>query len=141
MAPAVEINYWAVLAAAAANMVIGFLWYGPVFGKEWMRLSGISNASKKEQAQMKEKGKKSMGIAVVTSLIMAYVLAHFAVYVQAANAMDGIVLAFWLWIGFFATTQLGIVLWENKPLKLYILNTLNSLVSLAVMAAIIASWP
>lgn len=141
MAPLVDINYWAVLAAAAANMAVGFLWYGPLFGKQWMRLTGIDKLSKKESDQMKEKGKKSMGIAAITSLIMAYVLAHFIDYVQAITIMDGIVLAFWLWIGFFVTTQLGMVLWENKPFKLYILNTLHYLVTLSVMASILAVWP
>ena len=32
------VNWWAVLAATAINMLVGFLWYGPVFGKLWLRL-------------------------------------------------------------------------------------------------------
>ncbi|MBI2657962.1 DUF1761 domain-containing protein [Candidatus Woesearchaeota archaeon] len=140
MAPPVDINYWAVLVAAAAAMAVGFLWYGPLFGKQWMKLTGIDKLSKKEVAQMKEKGKKSMGVTFITSLVMSYILAHFVDYVQAGTIMDGIILAFWLWIGFFATTQLGVVLWENKPLKLYLMNTSHYLVSLAVMASILAVW-
>ncbi|HLD39833.1 MAG TPA: DUF1761 family protein, partial [Candidatus Nanoarchaeia archaeon] len=33
-------NYLAVLVAAIAAYVVGFLWYGPVFGKKWMALMG-----------------------------------------------------------------------------------------------------
>ena len=33
-------NWIAIIVATAAAMVIGFLWYGPVFGKAWMALSG-----------------------------------------------------------------------------------------------------
>ena len=33
-------NWVAIVVATAAAMVIGFLWYGPVFGKTWMALSG-----------------------------------------------------------------------------------------------------
>ena len=33
-------NWIAIVVATAAAMVIGFLWYGPVFGKAWMALSG-----------------------------------------------------------------------------------------------------
>ena len=54
---------------------------------------------------------------------------------------DAVLLAFWLWLGFFATTQLGMVMWEGKPVKLYIINTLHHLVSLVVMSAILAVWP
>ena len=36
----IPINYLAVLAAAVSNMVLGFLWYGPLFGKTWSKLMG-----------------------------------------------------------------------------------------------------
>ncbi|MBI3341870.1 DUF1761 domain-containing protein, partial [Candidatus Curtissbacteria bacterium] len=35
-----QINYMAVVAAAVVNMVLGFLWYGPLFGKPWMKMMG-----------------------------------------------------------------------------------------------------
>ena len=138
MIPIVNINYWAVLVAAIAGMVTGFLWYGPLFGRMWM---GMMNFDKKKMNEAKKKGMgKTYVLAFVTSLIMSYVLAHFINYVQATTIFDGVVLGFWLWIGFFATTQLGMVLWEGKPVKLYVLNTLHHLVSLAVMASILAVW-
>ena len=134
----VSINYLAVLAAAVASMVIGFLWYGPLFGRQYMALM---NFDKKKMQEMKKKGMgKTYALAFLTSLIMGYVLAHFVNYVQASTIADGAVLGFWIWIGFFATTQLGVVLWEGKPVKLYAIKTLNELVTLAVMAAILAVW-
>ena len=36
------INLAAVLAAALAAFVLGFLWHGPLFGKLWMRLMGFT---------------------------------------------------------------------------------------------------
>ncbi len=38
----VPINYLAVVVAAIANMVLGFLWYGSLFGKQWIKLSGFT---------------------------------------------------------------------------------------------------
>ena len=41
------INYWAVLVAAVAYMILGAIWYSPIlFGSAWMRLIGKT----KEQA-------------------------------------------------------------------------------------------
>ena len=138
MIPIVNVNYLAVLVAAIASMVVGFLWYGPLFGKMWM---GLMNFDKKKMNEAKKKGMgKTYVLAFVTSLIMSYVLAHFVNYVQAKTIADGVVLAFWLWLGFFATTQLGMVLWEGKPVKLYLINTLHYLVTLGVMSAILAVW-
>ena len=134
----VDVNYLAVLAAAIASMIVGFIWYGPLFGKMWMQ------SMKMDNKKMQEAKKKGMGktyiLAFLTTLIMSYVLAHFVDYVEAKTVMDGVILGFWLWIGFLATTQIGSVLWEGKPVKLYLINTLHYLVALAVMAAILAVW-
>ena len=138
MMAAVSINYWAVLAATVAAIVVGFLWYGPLFGKTWMRLMGMGK--KKMDKNMKKEMMKSYIILVITTLITSYVLAHFVKYLGTTLA-DALQTAFWIWLGFIATIQIGIVLWDGKPWKLYILNAAHQLVSLAVMASILALWP
>jgi hypothetical protein len=45
--PEITINYAAVLLAAVANMVVGMLWYGPLFGKQWQALMGFNADSMK----------------------------------------------------------------------------------------------
>ena len=138
MIPQISINYWAVLAAAVANMVLGFLWYGPLFGAQWMKLTNIDK-SKIDDA--KKKGmSKIYALAFLTSIVMSFILAYFLRYVQAGTILEGIILAFLLWIGFFATTQLGSVLWEGKSAKLYFLNTLYYLASLCIMSIILTLW-
>ena len=37
MQPEIHINYLAVVAAMLAQMFLGFLWYGPLFGKPWAK--------------------------------------------------------------------------------------------------------
>ena len=135
----ISINYWAVLAAAVANMVLGFLWYGPLFGAQWMKLTNIDK-SKIDDA--KKKGmSKIYALAFLTSIVMSFILEYFILgYAQAGTILEGIVLAFLLWIGFFATTQLGSVLWEGKSAKLYFLNTLYYLASLCIMSIILTLW-
>ena len=137
MAPPVDINYLAVLVAAIAAMAIGFLWYGPLFGKEWKKLMGFTDKSMKE---MKMTPMQAMIGGFITTLIMSYILAHFIDYAQSATFMDGAVAGTWIWLGFIATVQLGIVLWEGKPVKLYVINTLHYLVALIVMGGILAIW-
>ncbi len=137
MAP-VAVNYLAVLVAALASMVIGFLWYSPVlFGKPWTKLMGWS------EKQMKEKSSQ-MGpaylIMLVSSLVMAYVLAHLVSYLGVKVWQDALMLAFWTWLGFIATTGLSSVLWEGKPVKLYLINVGYSLADLIAMAMILTYW-
>lgn len=133
------INLWAVLSAAVVSMLIGALWYSPVlFGNAWIKLSGIS---KEDIEKTKEKGFGKTYLAAFGGvLITSYVMAHIIDYVQAATFLQGAETGFWLWLGFVAPVLLGIVLWEGKPVKLYLINAAQYLVSLTVMGGILAVW-
>jgi sterol desaturase/sphingolipid hydroxylase (fatty acid hydroxylase superfamily) len=133
----VGVNYVAVIVAAVVSMVIGFFWYSEsLFGKHWMKYMKFT---KKDVNKAKEKGMgKTMLTMFITTLIMAYILAHFIKILGIDTMSGGVQVAFWIWLGFLATTQLGAVLWENKPLGLYYINTGHSLVSMVIMGAILA---
>lgn len=36
------LNWWAILVATLSSFVLGGLWYGPLFGKRWLRALGKS---------------------------------------------------------------------------------------------------
>ncbi len=138
----VPINYLAVLGATVVSMAIGFLWYGPLFGKKWMALSG------KGQADMEIAKARGMGklyaLASLGSLVMSYVLAHSLVfasaYLNVGGVSAGFMAGFWNWLGFIAPVTLGSVLWEGKSWQLWILNNAYYLVSLSLMGILLAVW-
>src|SRR3989304_5313099 len=109
------INYLAVLVAAIASMVLGMLWYGPVFGKLWMKLSGITPQSMKK---MKLTPKAAMTLGFIGTLVTAYVLSHFVDLLSVTTWSGAAQFAFWAWLGLVAPVQLGAYLWEGKPFKL-----------------------
>jgi hypothetical protein len=47
---------------------------------------------------------------------------------------------FAMWLGFVTTVQLTTKLFENKPTKLYLINTGYQLVCYLAMGAILARW-
>lgn len=133
------VNYFAVLVAAVANMAIGALWYSPLlFGKLWMTFSGLSEG---RLAELKARGMGRLyGVNSIAALVMAFVLAHFVEIWGVFDMAGAAELAFWTWLGFIATIMLGSVLWEGKPILLYIINISYYLVSLFVMTGILAWW-
>ena len=137
--PSVDINLVAVVVTAIVAMVIGALWYSPLlFCKSWMRYSGIS---KKDLEKTKKKGMhKQYVLGFITTLIMTYVLAYFLEILNVTTARGGMQIAFWIWIGFFATTEFGTVLWEGKSIQVYYINVARYLVSLLIMGSILAVW-
>ena len=131
------INYLAVLVAAIASMALGMLWYGPLFGKLWMKLSGITPQSMKK---MKLTPKAAMTMGFIGTLVTAYVLSHFVDLLGVTTWSGAAQFAFWAWLGLVAPVQLGAYLWEGKPFKLFMLNTAYNLVVLIVMTGIVAVW-
>ncbi len=139
----VPVNYLAVLVAAIVSMVLGFLWYGPIFGKQWIYMMGWN------EADCKGKQKQGMGVQtyvlmIVGSLVMAYVLAHSVIigntYFQATGVHGGLMAGFWNWLGFVAPVMLGRVLWEGQSWKLWVLNNGYYLLSLLLMGALLSVW-
>ncbi len=128
-------SYLAVIVAAVAQYIIGFLWYGPLFGKTWMSLMGINPQSIKREGMG-----KTLVWTFVGSLVTAGVLRKFATMVGALTVGAGIALGAMAWFGFIATVTLASVLYEKRSVNLYILNNAYQLVSLVIMGAIVAAW-
>lgn len=136
----IDINLVAVLVAAAANFVIGFLWYSPLlFEKVWMKEMKVT---KEDIEKAKKKGMaKEIVAGLVIAFILAYVLAHFIALGAMAAAGSAFLLALWIWLGFFAVPTFDSVLWEGKSAKLWALGAGYRLAGLLTMTAIISLWP
>lgn len=61
------INWLAVLAASLVGFGVGFLWYGPLFGKVWMAESGMT-----EEKVAEGNMAKIFGLSLVFQVIMAF---------------------------------------------------------------------
>ena len=133
------VNFLAVGGAAIASIVLGFIWYGPLFGKQWMSIMGLKPS---DMEKMKTGVQTSYVGGLVSSLVMSYVL---ALLIEGMNTSafygNAYGLALAIWLGFVATVTLGGVLWENKPWHWWLLNNGYQLLSLLLMAGILVSFP
>jgi hypothetical protein len=125
----------AILGAALASIVIGFIWYHPrVFGGMWMRLSGIT-------PEMVEKAKRRKLLhaffGLFASILVAYVMFWFGAAWSVYDWPGALQLAFWCWIGFVAPALLGTVIWEQRPFRLFLINASYWLAALIVMALVL----
>ncbi len=128
----IQVNYIAVLSAGLSAMVVGSVWYGPLFGKEWMKLIGI----KKEDINKSEMP-KLYGIMFIGALVEAYVLSHFIHYAGAVGFFLGAKTGLWAWLGFVATTMIGNYMFAKRPIRLYYIDAGYALANLLVMGAIL----
>jgi hypothetical protein len=131
----VEVNYLAVLFAAVASMVVGFLWYGPMlFAKPWMKLMGLTPERIKEnQKEMTKMYMLSFVVALVTAFVLFHVMTMSRNFYNYAPLVTGLTSAFWMWLGFVMPVQLTDVIFGGKQWKLFAINTGYQLVALLVM--------
>lgn len=139
----IEVNMLGIAIAVGVNFILGWLWYGPLFGKAWaveMRM----DMTKKPEASVMIRG---MVMMIVGNFLMAYVMAHdiFAwSNVPGMESMSGLgaisSTAFFIWLGYYVPTHIGATTWENKSWKLTGINLSYHLVTLFVAAYAITNF-
>ncbi|HYH86512.1 MAG TPA: DUF1761 domain-containing protein [Pyrinomonadaceae bacterium] len=134
-----KINYPAVVVSAIAYWILGALWYSPLlFSRTFISLKGWTP---EDVAAIQAAGAgREIAIAFASSLLLAYVLAHFIKFTGAETLRAGLATGFWLWLGFVITTNLETVIFEKRPLGLYLINNGYHLVGMLGMGALLAVW-
>lgn len=130
-----SINYLAVVVAALSSFVVGWLWYGPLFGKTWMKLHGFTEEGLKD-------GTLSMPVIMVVNYI-ATALAALAIAMflgPEATAGFGIFAGLMIAIFWIATSRLNDVLFEKKPWGLFFINVGYNVVIYVIMGAVLGAW-
>jgi hypothetical protein len=126
------VNWVAVVVAAVAGIIVGFVWYAPpVFGRRWARAAGIELPAAGQAQPATYAG------AVVIALVTAYVLAVLSQGLGAATLVDGAIVGVLVWLGFVATWFASGVFFERRSGEWWAINAGQAVVSLVVMGAII----
>ncbi|MCC7543549.1 DUF1761 domain-containing protein [bacterium] len=131
----VTINLWGVLAATAFSMIVGAVWYGPLLGKEWMKLVN------KTQEDLSKSGGQIYLVTMLCWLLVSYVLALFVQYVAADTWVEGAVTGFWIWAGFIFPTHVIHTLFAGRSKKLVAIDLGYTLVAMIGMGIILVALP
>lgn len=127
-----RVNHFAVVIAALIYYILGAIWYSPkLFGEHWMKHEGLTPSEPK----------KSMVLAFIgefiLDLVIAYVLAALFGLLDVLEVQEGIIIAFWIWLGFLATTHFSAVLWGKKTFAHYLIHAGFMLLGLVLMAIVL----
>jgi hypothetical protein len=109
-----EVNFLAILVAAIFSMVLGAIWYGPLFGKKWMEIIGADSKDKKAREKMQKEAGPLYGIQFLLVLFQVFVLAF---YIKGWGEAGGIENALWIWAAFIVPTLAGSAMWNNDSNK------------------------
>lgn len=130
------LNYLALVVVVLVNMLVGALWYSPLlFGNIWLRLIG-----KKAEEISKEDANKSMSFAIIPALVSAVGLALLVEIASATTIFDALILGTLSSVFFSGMSMLNLVFFEDRSLKLTVLNAGYSFASWNIGAVILTLW-
>lgn len=127
----VNINWIAVLVAAVVAFIVGAVWYGPLFGKAWQKIVGLSDKEAAEGAP------KVFGGAFILTLIISVNLAFF---IGDKDFAFGLFAGFATGFGFVAMAFGVNYLFEHRSFKFYLINAGYNVVILTLMGGIIGAF-
>lgn len=133
-----HLNYVAVLVATVAGFLFGWLWYSVLFGKIWMAEMKIT------PERMEECRKKGMAIYFVQGLLFTLLstlgLATLLVAHGTPNWKHGAAVGAFVGLFIAAMRQANTGTWEDKSVKLRVINGAHEVVMFALQGAILGGW-
>lgn len=128
-------NYAAVVVSAIVYWLLGALWYGFLFGTQYIALEHLTDEQLKSASPV-----LPYIITFFLNLLIAFVLAQLCAWRNANTAAKGASLGILLWIGFVGPITYTTYMYELRPLPLFAINQFYSLVGLCLMGLIIGAW-
>lgn len=136
-----EGNYVVMFGAAILAMVVGAIWYGPLFGRKWMEIIGATALDKEKRAEMQKAAMPFYAIQFALTLMQLCVLNNF---IGVWGTVSGIQVALWVWIGFIVPTLAGTAMWNNNSNKVklaqFLIQAGYQLVIFVLFGYILGVW-
>jgi hypothetical protein len=115
-----SVNIFALVLGMLVNMGLGALWYSSfLFAKPWMKEANVTQEDiNKSNSQMG----KVYGFTALSALVTSYVIGFLVANLQLTNVANGILLAVILWLGMDLSSIIKNWGFENRTIKLGIIN-------------------
>lgn len=115
--------------------ILGSIWYGPLFGKAWMREVGLT-----PEDISRKKANRAMMIMPLYTLASLFALALLLNFSGARTIPDALGVAAVIAVGICATGSATNALYENRSIKYVLITQGYNLLHLIGAAVLITIW-
>jgi hypothetical protein len=143
--PVLKIYPIPIILSVLVCFIFGGLWYGPLFGKFWIKLIGRDGQPPPKTDVLFI----GMILSVIGNTLTSFVLTHiiqlwkpsswgFDNLFDESPIFQGTVVAFMVWAGFSVPIFLNTVAWEGKSWKFFGFQAAYHFFNLQIMALILS---
>ena len=129
-----DFNWLAIIVATGTAFVLGGAWYAKrLFGGAWMQDVGLTEEDANDVNMARTFG-GAFALQLIAAMTLATLLGPDSTWLSGLHT--GLIVG----IGFLATAYGVTYLFEQRPLRLFMINAGYNVVLLAIMGAIIGGW-
>lgn len=129
-----DVNWLAVVVATVAAFFLGGLWYSKaLFGNAWMQEVGLT-----EEAINNANMIKTFGGTIVLQIVSATALSAYLG--SGSTWQSGLHTGLWVGLFWIATAYGVTYLFEQRSLRIFLINAGYYVVLYAIMGTIIGAW-
>lgn len=137
----IEVNYAAVAVCGVLAMLVGAIWYGPLFGKKWLEVIKANPADLERRKEMQKGAMKLYLIQFILTLLEVYILAYL---IETNVLLSPVTLTLLVWFGFLVPTIAGTAMWNNDNAKVgwtrFLIQSGYQLVIFVIFGFILTWW-
>lgn len=135
-----EMNWIAIVVVAIVPMIMGALWYGPLFGKQWQNSMGFSDEDVNSGNMT-----VTFGVAFIMAILLSMGLSSTIQFVHGAEgsyntfqhgAFHGVMLSLFISIPVLVSNSL----FQKNNGKNIIINVAYWMITMAIMGGILDIW-
>jgi hypothetical protein len=128
-----HVNFLAVLTAAVVQWLLGWLWYGMLFKKDWTALVPKDSSKSASPGAV-------MALIFFANLILCFALVKIELLTGWTTFGRGSLVGAVCGLGFVAPPLFAQHISESRPFKLFGINALYWLIAMYLSGGILAIW-
>ena len=131
MLDSIGLNWWAIIVATLAAFALGWLWYGPLFGKKWLEALGKEELNPPPQPFV---------ISFYAAFLTCIVLAALMNSLEMTTLTSGLLIGGITGIGFIATSMASDSAFYGWGIPLFCIQAGYRVVYYILVGAILGAW-
>ncbi len=134
-----SINYIAVAVSSVVFFILGSFWFAPLFfGSMWREELKHHNVTIKQPAQNVLLTK--MLLTFCANILASFSMAELVVLTGSSTVETGLILGTIAALGFAVTAVASVFVWENRSLKLFLIDVGYPVVGIIIAAVLLSVW-
>ena len=136
MSEQLKVNHLAVIVCLVLSFGLGFLWYGPLFGEQWMAMVGLDLAT----IEANPPGAGVWITNVISSIIPLYVLAWLFTKLGTDSGIKGAFIGFLIAFSFIFLSRMTSDMFAKAPYALSWITGGFDMVFLTIAGFVLGAW-